>query len=197
MYERDYSDSGGFGTILVFVFAIITGLAIMMAIVEGIGDRRLHSSRKETFAQHNAARAHDLSLIRPVTGQEECLPGSHWIGYFNGTTLPIGKMHFTVRGYIQNRVDNVVSIENPQYNVSIDRIVQPQEIYGECVKLHGPEIAGAKYYAQAGHINYLSEFEDYLKHNPPAQPALPYRANCSAPDADGTYRCHIEMKKTD
>lgn len=182
-----------------FIFAGLTAaFAISAAILESTG-LMVDASKVATITS-DAAKRHDLSLIRPFTGQQSCPAGQHWIGYQNGTIRPVGKMHFEVRGYVANRVDNVIPLKarwdkkmQPipgefEPNVSIDRIVQPQETFGECVKLHSEELTGVSYKVKPAEIEYLDSFSDYAQYNQLPGPKI---LGCDGPKSDGKYSCEL------
>jgi hypothetical protein len=189
--------------VLALIFLAVAGLVALFNQGEIKGNIRAEMTKT---AEETAKRT-NLSLIRPITGQESCQPGSHWIGYVNGTTRAVGKLHFVVRGYLPNRVDNIVKLDRrdfgdgkgnmPWPNVKIDRIVQAQETYGECVKLNlveglDPEdqrLKQATYKVEPARIEFLDDFTDYNRDV--VKPAVPYSATCSEP-VDGRYSCKID-----
>ena len=122
-----------------------------------------------------------LKTIIPLPGggvDSQCDAGKTWVGYRNGTGRALAIVNFEVRGYLPNRVANIVeqvvdTAANPNVvhpNASLDRIVQPGDSFGECVKLDilrqyddHPELSRATYKAKPVSFKFLDEYPAYVQ----------------------------------
>lgn len=161
-------------TAIIFIFGAVLSHAIRSDVEE---------SNQKTVTQQ--ARTEYLKSIQPLSPSSadvtsQCDAGKAFVGYRNGTGRALAVVDFEVRGYLPNRVSNIVettyepqakdgkAIVKPDAN--LDRIVQPGDSFSECVKLNiehafqgHPELGKATYKVKPVSFKFLDEFPGYVQ----------------------------------